>query len=41
MFENGLEEFDESREVAQELVDEYEACERADYVVSNLLSVND
>ena len=34
MFENGLEEFDDARAVAKELIDEYEACEREDYIVS-------
>lgn len=33
MFEDGLEEFDDAREVAQALLDEYLACERADYIV--------
>ncbi|GAA5908498.1 hypothetical protein JCM5296_004777 [Sporobolomyces johnsonii] len=32
MFENGLEEFDEARSIAQELIDEYKAAEKADYV---------
>ena len=32
MFEDGLEEFDDAREVAQELLEEYQACERADYI---------
>lgn len=31
MFEESLEEFDHSREVVQNLVDEYRACERPDY----------
>lgn len=34
MFENGLEEFDDARAVAKELIEEYEACEREDYIVS-------
>ncbi|KAF9398188.1 gamma-tubulin, partial [Podila epigama] len=32
LFQDGLEEFDESREVVQDLINEYEACENADYV---------
>ncbi len=32
MFMDGLEEFDSSREVVQELIGEYEACESPDYV---------
>ncbi|GKY91109.1 tubulin gamma-1 chain [Mayamaea pseudoterrestris] len=32
MFADSLDEFDTSREVVQNLVDEYRACERADYV---------
>ncbi|KAI9593373.1 tubulin gamma chain [Syncephalis fuscata] len=32
MFENSLDEFDRSREVVQDLMDEYIACERPDYV---------
>ncbi|RKP10792.1 tubulin gamma chain [Thamnocephalis sphaerospora] len=32
MFENSFEEFDDSRAVVQDLVDEYIACERPDYV---------
>lgn len=32
MFADGLEEFDNSRECVQGLIDEYEACERPDYV---------
>ena len=31
MFKDGLEEFDDAREVVQNLVDEYKACERPDY----------
>ncbi|EJT98509.1 gamma tubulin [Dacryopinax primogenitus] len=31
-FENGLEEFDDSRAVVDELVQEYKACESADYI---------
>ncbi|KZT56506.1 tubulin-domain-containing protein [Calocera cornea HHB12733] len=31
-FENGLEEFDDSRAVVEELVQEYKACESADYI---------
>jgi hypothetical protein len=32
IFEHGLEEFDDSREVVQSLIDEYRACERPDYI---------
>lgn len=32
MFEEGLEEFDDSRQVVQDLIDEYEACETLDYL---------
>uniref|UniRef100_A0A7S1BP13 Tubulin gamma chain n=1 Tax=Corethron hystrix TaxID=216773 RepID=A0A7S1BP13_9STRA len=32
MFEANLDEFDDAREVVQGLVDEYRACERADYI---------
>ncbi|KAF9958639.1 gamma-tubulin [Mortierella alpina] len=32
LFQGGLEEFDESREVVQDLINEYEACENPDYV---------
>ncbi|KAJ3031595.1 UNVERIFIED_CONTAM: gamma-tubulin [Siphonaria sp. JEL0065] len=32
MFSDGLEEFDSSRQVVQELIAEYEACERPDYL---------
>ncbi|KAL7413996.1 gamma tubulin [Mrakia frigida] len=32
MFRDGLEEFDDSRNVVQELVEEYRSCEQADYV---------
>ncbi|TPX35140.1 hypothetical protein SmJEL517_g02387 [Synchytrium microbalum] len=32
LFADGLEEFDSSREVVQELINEYEACESPDYV---------
>lgn len=32
MFADGLEEFDSSREVVQQLINEYEACESPDYV---------
>jgi tubulin gamma len=32
MFSDGLEEFDSSRQVIQDLISEYEACERHDYV---------
>jgi tubulin gamma len=32
LFQDGLEEFDESREVVQDLINEYEACENPDYV---------
>lgn len=32
MFEDSLDEFDHSREVVQELIDEYKACERPDYI---------
>jgi tubulin gamma len=32
MFADSLDEFDHSRETVQNLVDEYRACERADYV---------
>jgi tubulin gamma len=32
VFQDSLDEFDESREVVQNLVDEYRACERPDYV---------
>ena len=34
MFEDSLDEFDDARNVAQELLEEYQACERADYIVS-------
>ncbi len=30
--DNDLSEFDESREIVQNLVDEYKACESADYI---------
>ncbi|KAF9159321.1 gamma-tubulin [Actinomortierella ambigua] len=32
LFQDGLEEFDESREVVQDLINEYQACENSDYV---------
>ena len=32
MFANGLEEMDESREVVQRLVDEYQAATKPDYL---------
>ncbi|CCJ28720.1 unnamed protein product [Pneumocystis jirovecii] len=32
MFEDGLEEFDDSRQVVKDLINEYEACENADYL---------
>jgi|TARA_B110000208_G_C11686917_1_gene400864 hypothetical protein len=32
MFSDGLDEFEESREVVQRLVDEYKACSRPDYI---------
>lgn len=32
MFAEGLEEFDDSRHVVQDLIDEYEACETPDYL---------
>jgi len=32
MFENGLEEFDESKAVVEELIQEYTACESPDYI---------
>jgi len=32
MFSDGLEEFDNSKEVVTELIDEYKACERPDYI---------
>lgn len=32
MFSDSLDEFDQSREVVQELINEYEACESPDYV---------
>jgi tubulin gamma len=32
MFKDGLEEFDDSRNVVQSLIDEYAACERDDYL---------
>jgi tubulin gamma len=32
MFEESLDEFDDSREVVQSLIEEYRACERPDYV---------
>ena len=32
MFANGLEEFDDSRRVVQELADEYRACETPEYI---------
>jgi tubulin gamma len=32
MFADSLDEFDHSRETVQNLVDEYRACERPDYV---------
>jgi len=31
-FENGLEEFDDARATAEELLKEYKACESADYI---------
>jgi tubulin gamma len=31
MFADSLDEFDDSRETVQQLVDEYRACERPDY----------
>lgn len=31
MFSDGLEEFDNSREVLMEIIDEYKACESPDY----------
>jgi tubulin gamma len=31
MFADSLDEFDDSRETVQQLVDEYRACERSDY----------
>jgi tubulin gamma len=34
IFENGLEEFDASREVVADLIKEYEAAENADYVTA-------
>lgn len=39
MFENGLEEFDDARATAEELLKEYKACESADYItyVSHLV----
>ena len=37
MFSGGLGEFDDARESAQSLVDEYAACERADYIVRRRL----
>ncbi|KAJ3407736.1 gamma-tubulin [Chytriomyces hyalinus] len=35
MFSDGLEEFDSSRQVVQDLIAEYEACEKADYLNFN------
>lgn len=32
MFSEGLEEFDDSRHVVQDLIEEYEACETPDYM---------
>lgn len=32
MFENGFEEFDDSRAVVEELLREYKACESPDYI---------
>jgi len=32
IFSDGLEEFDSSKEIVQELIDEYEACESPDYI---------
>jgi tubulin gamma len=32
MFKNGLEEFDSAREIVQNLVEEYKACEQSDYI---------
>jgi len=32
MFENGLEEFDDARATADELLKEYKACESPDYI---------
>ena len=32
IFEHGLEEFDSSREVVSDLIQEYEAAEGADYI---------
>lgn len=40
MFMNGLEELDDSREVVQELVDEYHAATRPDYLTWNPSSVS-
>lgn len=34
MFENGLEEFDDARAVAADLIEEYQACEKPNYIVS-------
>ena len=31
MFANGLEEFDDSRQVVQDMIDEYQAAEKPDY----------
>jgi len=32
IFSDGLDEFDSSKEIVQELIDEYEACESPDYI---------
>lgn len=32
MFSDGLEEFDDSRQIVQDLIEEYQACETPDYV---------
>jgi tubulin gamma len=39
MFSDTLDEFDDSRQVVQDLIEEYEACETPDYV--NYVSAND
>lgn len=41
MFRDGLEELDDSREVVQELVDEYHAATRPDYLTWNPTPVSD
>jgi tubulin gamma len=41
MFKDGLQEFDDCRAVVQDLIEEYQACEREDYLswVSSCITV--